>query len=183
MKILQRLLIAIGVATTLGMSQFSLIDEAYSQTSGLRGKFDGRNLQEARIRSVGDLAVAVEVNGQQWFASRRGDTNFAKILGCTVGDFNRDGKSDIACLYDYNNFDVGIWVLLSDGRNFNSSIWWRSGKGNFNPNAIVPLDGGVRIVSIDNNADGFSDVKIRYRYPNDIITDLVFYSDGGNFSR
>ncbi|MFB2924246.1 hypothetical protein [Aerosakkonema funiforme] len=183
MKVLQRFLIAIGIATTLGVSQFSAIEEVYSQTSGLRGKFDGRNLQEARIRLVGELAVAVEVNGQQWFASRRGETNFSQILGCTVGDFNRDGKSDITCLYDYGNFDVGIWVLLSDGRNFNSSIWWRSGRGNFNPNAVVPLEGGVRMVSIDNNADGLSDVKIRYRYPNNIITDLVFYSDGTRFYR
>ncbi len=183
MKVLTKILIAIGIATTLGVSQFNSIEKAYSQTSGLRGKFDGKNLQEARIRSTGELAVAVEVNGQQWFGSRRGETNFSKILGCTVGDFNRDGKSDIACLYDYGNFDVGIWTLLSDGKNFNSSIWWRSGKGNFNPNAIVPLSGGVRMVSIDNNADGFSDVKIRYSYPNDIINDLVFYSDGAKFYR
>ncbi|ACK74168.1 hypothetical protein PCC7424_5609 (plasmid) [Gloeothece citriformis PCC 7424] len=183
MKTLKRLLIAIGFATTLGVSQFSVIKEAYSQTSGLRGKFDGKNLQEARIRSVGDLAVAVEVNGQQWFASRRGEVNFSKIIGCTVGNFNRDSYSDIACLYDYGNFDVGIWVLLSDGRNFNSSIWWRSGQNNFNPEAIVPLAGGVRVVSIDNNSDGLNDIKIRYRYPNDIITDLVFYSDGTKFYR
>ena len=178
MKVLQGFLIAIGIATTLGVSQFSAIEKASSQTSSLRGKFDGKNLQEARIRSVGELAVAVEVNGQQWFASRRGETNFSKIRGCTVGDFNGDGTSDIACLYDYDNFDVGIWALISDGKNFNSSIWWRSGKGNLNPGAIVG-----QIESIDNNSDGLSDLKMPYLYPNNIRNDIVFYSDGKKFYR
>jgi hypothetical protein len=171
---IQGLFILIGIVTTV----VSTIEEAYSQTSGLRGKFDGRNVQEARIRQVGELTVAVEINGQQWFASRRGETNFSQIRGCTVGDFNGDGKSDIACLYNYDNFDVGIWVLISDGRNLNSSVWWRSGKGNFNPNAVVG-----RIESIDNNRDGLSDLKVPYLYPNNIRNDLVFYSDGTKFYR
>jgi hypothetical protein len=81
---IQGLFILIGIVTTL----VSTIEEAYSQTSGLIGKFDGRNVQEARIRQVGELTVAVEINGQQWFASRRGETNFSQIRGCTVGDFN-----------------------------------------------------------------------------------------------
>ena len=170
--------IAIGIATTVGLSQFSIIEDAYSQTSGLRGRFDGRNLQEARIRSVGELAVAIEVNEQQWFATRQGETNFAKILDCTVGDFNGDGKSDITCLYDYGNFDVGVWTLISDGRNFNSSIWWRSGKRNLNPSSIAG-----KIESIDNNDDGLSDLKMPYLYPNNIRNDIVFYSDGEKFYR
>lgn len=178
MKVLKKFFIAIGIATTVGLFQLSTIEEAYSQTSSLRGKFDGRDLQEARIRSVGELAVAVEVNGQQWFTSRRGETNFSKILGCTVGDFNGDGKSDIACLYDYGNFDVGVWTLISDGRNFNSSIWWRSGKGNLNPSAVAG-----KIESIDNNNDGLSDLKMPYLYPNNIRNDIVFYSDGKKFYR
>ncbi|MEG4109581.1 MULTISPECIES: hypothetical protein [unclassified Microcoleus] len=178
MKILMRLLISIGVVATV----FSSIEAAYSQISGLRGKFDGTQTQEARIREVGSLAVAVEVNDgktwQQWYATRRGDTNFSKIVSCTVGEFNGDKKSDIACLYDYGNFDVGIWVLTSDGKNFNSSIWWRSGKGNLNPNSVVgPIE------SIDNNNDGLSDLKMPYLYPNNIRNDIVFYSDGQKFYR
>ena len=178
MKILMRILISIGVVATV----FSSIEAAYSQVSGLRGKFDGTQTQEARIREVGSLAVAVEINDgrtwQQWYATRRGDTNFSRIISCTVGDFNADKKSDIACLYDYGNFDVGMWVLTSDGRNFNSSIWWRSGQGNLNPNSVVG-----RIESIDNNNDGLSDLKMPYLYPNGIRQDIVFYSDGNKFYR
>jgi|688.fasta_scaffold391858_1 hypothetical protein len=53
---IQGLFILIGIVTTV----VSTIEEAYSQTSGLIGKFDGRNVQEARIRQVGKLAVSVQ---------------------------------------------------------------------------------------------------------------------------
>ena len=154
---------------------------AYSQVSGLKGKFDGKQTQEARIREVGSLAVAIEVfdgnKWQQWYATRQGDTNISKIISCTVGDFNGDKKSDIGCLYDYGNFDVGIWVLKSDGKNFSSDIWWRSGAENLNPNALA---GAIK--SIDYNKDGLFDLIMPYNYP-DLRQDIVFYSNGKAFTR
>jgi RHS repeat-associated protein len=83
-------------------------------------------------------------NKQQWSNGPSCNSLFDKK--CTVGDFNGDGKTDIAC-YDKNN----AWkIYLSTGGGWNSSTW-DSGLSPYGQSA-------KKCTSGDFNGDGKTDV-------------------------
>ena len=50
-----------------------------------------------------------------------------------VGDFNGDGKPDIAIAYDYGSSDMGLLVLTNTGTSFSAAqSWYRSRPGGVN---------------------------------------------------
>lgn len=50
----------------------------------------------------------------------------SKVAG---GDFNADGKGDLAILYDYGNNRTGLWLFVSDGTGYVKARVWLSAPG------------------------------------------------------
>ncbi|MFD9790421.1 FG-GAP-like repeat-containing protein [Streptomyces sp. NPDC059070] len=78
-----------------------------------------------------------------------------------AGDFNGDGRKDLATVYDYENETTALYVLLAkaDGGYEAPTPWWTSGKGNFAANAAKWMTG-------DYNGDGKTDIGAMYGYAN-----------------
>ncbi|MFB9348076.1 FG-GAP repeat domain-containing protein, partial [Streptomyces heliomycini] len=77
----------------------------------------------------------------------------------TSGDYNGDGKDDIAILYDGGQSSDGkhtssVYTLTSTGTQFTVAKTWTS-PGSFNWSASQPTSG-------DYNADGKDDIAILY---------------------
>jgi hypothetical protein len=80
---------------------------------------------------IADIAGRVDENGQWWVALSNGSTMFANQLWTTwntgvgwddvqVGDFNNDGKMDLAGRVDENGL---WWVAQSTGTSFTNQLW------------------------------------------------------------
>ena len=95
----------------------------------------------------------------------------------TTGDFNADGRTDIAVLYGYEvQREVKLWVFLGKaGSGFNAPTeWWASGPGNWDW-------AGSMLTAGDYDGDGDSDIGILYGYQTDRDVRLfVFPSNGIN---
>ncbi|MFZ4145479.1 FG-GAP repeat domain-containing protein, partial [Streptomyces griseoincarnatus] len=82
----------------------------------------------------------------------------------TSGDYNGDGKTDIAVLYDYDQTPEGTnhsklwWAFTSTGATFNPpTVAWDSGAMSWNWDAS-------KVTSGDYNGDGKTDVGVLYNY-------------------
>lgn len=86
-----------------------------------------------------------------------------KVRAVTVGDFNKDGKADIAAASQF----TGLHILLGKG------------DGTFAPHVLYPAGGGVHgIVAADFNKDGNPDVALANNSPNGSINVLLGKGDG-----
>jgi hypothetical protein len=89
-----------------------------------------------------------------------------------VGDFNHDGKDDIA--YFYNPSGTAIWgVLQSTGSAFTAKVWGNLGS--------FGTTGWVRHVVGDFNNDGFADVA-SFQKTSTIARWVVSLSTGSSFA-
>ncbi len=94
-----------------------------------------------------------------WWDSGVGKWNWqaSKLVS---GDFNHDGRDDIAILYGYNHQRTRVWVFTSNGSKFSSPvIGWDSGVGKWEARAS-------KVVAGDLNGDNLTDLIILYGYAN-----------------
>lgn len=142
----------------------------------LQGNFKGSGMSRANFFDRGNARMVIEVDGRTWYDSGYRSFIYNQTRGrCVVGNFSGSGRSDIACLYDYGNFDVGAVVFVSNGRFFEESIWWRSGPGKFNPDAV---EGSLAVIQ---NSSGKSNIRFTYRYPENVGS-VTLVSTGSKFN-
>ncbi|MGW7002510.1 LamG-like jellyroll fold domain-containing protein [Streptomyces sp. NPDC054933] len=109
------------------------------------------------------FTLTAHSNGDGGFASPSkiwDDTSFGpNTKYMTTGDFNGDGKTDIALFYNYtdnNGWDVAIFTMNGTATTTPKSVWSQT---NWGPNSEF-------LVSGDFNGDGKADLAVYYNYAN-----------------
>lgn len=168
----------------------NLLDTASYRT--VAGDFNGDGFDDmARMvyhKSVnGDDGIQLIVNrstassftsGAVWYEDA-GEYLVQNADGRVVsGDFNGDGRDDIAAIYDYYNNRMQIHVFLSTGTGFRQWQTWLNymTPGDFKASSVTN-----RVVAGDFNNDGKDDIATMYDFGNDTMKMLVFPSTGSSF--
>lgn len=105
----------------------------------------------------------------KWFS---GPGNFDLARGkITAGDFDGDGITEPAILYNYGNSNTGLWIFDRDESTglFAPHLMWSSGWGNFDWLR-------AKVSSGDLNGDGETEVAALYDYGNNNTSLFLFGS-------
>lgn len=117
-----------------------------------------------------------------WWAAS-GGYNALNVVHAESGDFNGDGKCDVALVYDYgyvvDKYQTRVHVLISTGSSFSLQSWWTS-SGSYNAQNIRHCVAG------DYTGDGKCDLVFFYDYGlvngQYQFRSHVLVSDGGDFA-
>ncbi|MFA6587587.1 MAG: FG-GAP-like repeat-containing protein [Patescibacteria group bacterium] len=150
------------------------------------GDFDGNGVADvAMLYQYGECSVGIHVllstgasfTYQPYWWQSSGFCPYA-IRGMVAGDFNGDGKDDIATVYDFGNNQIRIFVLLSTGSGFayqpGNEAWLINYS--YDGSAVKFVNAG------DLNADGKDDIVMAYRYGPSSTALHVFLSTGSSFT-
>jgi len=118
-------------------------------------------------------------NGNIWYTTPEGTFHAPNVTDRFVlGDFNGDGKDDVACMYDYGNAKEAIFIFVSTGTAFTGGYTWHySPAGIYDVKAVAN-----RFVAGDFNGDGKDDVAAMYDYGDAQMKIHNFISSGSAFS-
>jgi parallel beta-helix repeat protein len=117
-----------------------------------------------------------------WWTASLSSYDATKVTGRFVsGDFDNNGKDDIAAMYDYGNGNSRIHTWLSKGNSFSPSgyadTWWTASPGSYNANNV-----SYRFVSGDFNGDNKNDLAAMYDYGSGNSSIHTWLSTGSSFS-
>jgi len=107
----------------------------------------------------------------RWYLSGPNNWGVPYTKFVTSGDYNEDGKSEIAAMYDYGSNNMGLNVFSASGSTFTWNQWYLSGKGNWG----VPYTKFV--TSGDFNDDGKDEITTMYDYGSNNMGLNVFSAD------
>ncbi|MEX1995229.1 MAG: VCBS repeat-containing protein, partial [Candidatus Saccharimonadales bacterium] len=151
------------------------------------GDFDGNGISEIAVFnavSPGETAIHVfksdgssfEFQGADGWWRSTGYTS-TQVKHVLAGDFNKDGKDDLAAFYDYGNGATRIHVFLSTGSSFQyqgSNGWWRVDRG-YNLTRTTGASIGYF------NGDNYADLALFYDYGSGAARIHVWLSNGSSF--
>ena len=87
-----------------------------------------------------------------------------------TGDYNGDGREDLALIKSYPFSDTAIEVCLSTGSAYTAATtWWRSGTGVFNMNWVKD-----RVAAGDFDGDGKDEIAVFYGYSDNRMNIIAF---------
>jgi len=159
----------------------SLTGGTISPASGVVNNFFENNTytftRTGGIQEVYTVNIVDYFRFSSSFRSGKGNWTVPSTRFLTSGDFNGDGKDEIAAMYDYGNSDMGILVFKPNGEAFTVSSWYRSGKGNW----TVPSTRFLTSGDFDN--DGKDEIAAMYDYGNNDMGILVFKPNGEAFTQ
>ncbi len=169
--------------------------------SGATGGFDAKRCQvttgDYDGDGTGDVAILYDYGGATvgiWlFLDNQGNGKLSPVLAwssgtggwdpsrtkISSGDFNGDGKTDIAMLYDYGSDGAGLWSMISNGTTLSPSNGgnraWYSGVGAWDASR-------TKLVCGDFNGDSRSDVYLLYDDGGSTTSIWSMTSNGTTFS-
>ena len=161
----------------------------FDASKSAKGDFDGDGRDDIAVvygyKTERDVLIYVfkgQSNGTfaapvKWWQAGAGNWDWegSKL---TAGDYNNDGKDDLAIMYGYKTErDVIVFVFKSAGNKFNTPTnWFQAGRNNWDWD-------GSKLVTGDFNGDGKDDLAVLYGYQTerDVIA-FVFTSTGSKFS-
>ncbi|KKN15726.1 hypothetical protein LCGC14_0983060, partial [marine sediment metagenome] len=122
---------------------------------------------QMRIFVLKSLGTSFDDTTNVYFDS--GDGNWGSGSSkMAKGDYNFDGKDDIAIMYGYAGDQARIFFFLQNGSEFKNLTWWDSGSGNWGTE-------NTKIFSGDYDGDGRDNIGALYDYPSEIVA-WAFYN-------
>jgi subtilisin family serine protease len=107
------------------------------------------------------------------YKSGTGAFDITKFKFMVSGDFNSDGSSDVAAMYNYGANTVGLWTFENTGVSYARRLLYKSGTGAFDITKFKFMVPG------DFNNDGLTDIAAMYNYGNNTIGIWAFENTGG----
>jgi cell wall-associated NlpC family hydrolase len=160
--------LAVAVFTSIFSLGFLHSEEAKAYNAGGDGNFRINSWELNNFNSSKDL----------WVQSRNA-YNPEKVQNRVVsGDFDGNGKDEIAAFYDYGSARTQIHRYYEQNGTFVAPSSWDSGIGNFNASSI-----DNKVVSGDFNGDGKDEILTLYDYGDRTATIFQFsLNSNGTFS-
>jgi hypothetical protein len=164
---------AVGETYRSGYSLSNVLDHVVATDVNGDGKDDivtAYQYPDGTIKLHVFLSGSGTATASTWYTS--GSFSLAAVGGRMVGgDFNGDGKGDVAMLYDTGG-TMKVFRFISNGSSF-------SAIGDTYPTGYNLNNVGKHVAAGDANGDGKDDIVAAYQYPDGTIKFHVFLSGSG----
>jgi hypothetical protein len=154
-----------------------------SKTKTASGDFDGDGRDEilalTEFPNSNAVLILFDNPGTGWevkpvWTSPEG--TFAVTLPqVSAGDFDNDGKDELAVLKAYPQSCAAVWVFDEGASMYTATPWWASSYGAWD---VVKS----RMVAGDFNNDNLDELAVLYDYPRDCAALWMFASNGSSFA-